>query len=156
MVMQEIRNWLKDPKNRERFLDDMVWFIHDRFGMVCSTTTCSKIKRKWVKVIEAEERGEQLDPMIAQEQVRQDAFRVGKKPAAKVHPEIELDRPEQPPVQQHPVPESSAPDVQVQIPLDVMLQQHDEHQHEPQIDRKLQERIQSEVASAALRHQNSI
>jgi hypothetical protein len=57
----------------------MVWFIHDRFGMVCSTTTCSKIKRKWLKVIEAEERGERLDPAEAQEQVRLEAFRVGKK-----------------------------------------------------------------------------
>jgi len=57
----------------------MVWFIHDRFGMVCSTTTCSKIKRKWLKVIEAEERGERLDPAEAQEQVRLEAFRIGKK-----------------------------------------------------------------------------
>jgi hypothetical protein len=57
----------------------MVWFIHDRFGMVCSTTTCSKIKRKWLRVIEAEERGKHLDPADAQEQVRLEAFRVGKK-----------------------------------------------------------------------------
>ena len=76
---QEIRTWLQDPPNRDRYLDDMVWFIHDRFGMVCSTTTCSKIKRKWLKVIEAEERGERLDPAEAQEQVRLEAFRVGKK-----------------------------------------------------------------------------
>jgi len=59
----------------------MVWFIHERFGMVCSTTTCSKIKRKWLKVIEAEERGEMLDPAEAQEQVLREAFRVGKKQA---------------------------------------------------------------------------
>jgi hypothetical protein len=78
---QEIRTWLQDPPNRDRYLDDMVWFIHDRFGMVCSTTTCSKIKRKWLKVIEAEERGERLDPAEAQQQVRREAFRVGKKPS---------------------------------------------------------------------------
>ena len=81
-MLQEIKVWLQEGKNRERFLDDMVWFIHDRFGMVCSTTTCSKIKRKWLRVIEAEERGEHLDPAEAQEQVRLEAFRVARKSPA--------------------------------------------------------------------------
>lgn len=81
-MTQEIKAWLQEGKNRERFLDDMVWFIHDRFGMVCSTTTCSKIKRKWLRVIEAEERGEHLDPAEAQEQVRLEAFQVARKSPA--------------------------------------------------------------------------
>lgn len=42
-------------------MDDLVWLIHDRFGIVCSTTTMSKLKRKWIKVIEAEENGTPLD-----------------------------------------------------------------------------------------------
>ncbi|KAH9810065.1 hypothetical protein Tdes44962_MAKER01036 [Teratosphaeria destructans] len=57
----EVRDWLRDPKNRTRYLDDLVWLIHDRFNIVCSTTTMSKLKRKWLKVIEAEESGEPLD-----------------------------------------------------------------------------------------------
>lgn len=35
--------------------------IHDRFGIVCSTTTMSKLKRKWLRVIEYEETGRRLD-----------------------------------------------------------------------------------------------
>lgn len=128
----------------------MVWFIHDRFGMVCSTTTCSKIKRKWVKVIEAEERGETLDPNIAQEQVRQEAFRVGKRTPAQLQDQLELD-----PQQQH-LPAPTAPMMQVQMPMEMMLQQPMHHQHEPQIDRQLQEQIQSEVAHAALQHQSAL
>ncbi|KAK5118061.1 hypothetical protein LTR62_004107 [Meristemomyces frigidus] len=57
----EVRDWLRDPKNRNRYLDDLVWLTHDRFGIVCSTTTMSKLKRKWLKVIEAEEAGQPLD-----------------------------------------------------------------------------------------------
>ncbi|KAF2771179.1 hypothetical protein EJ03DRAFT_325632 [Teratosphaeria nubilosa] len=62
----EVRDWLRDPKNRTRYLDDLVWLIHDRFNIVCSTTTMSKLKRKWLKVIEAEESGEPLDTAIHQ------------------------------------------------------------------------------------------
>lgn len=65
----------------------MVWFIHQRFGMVCSTTTCSKIKRKWVKVIEAEERGERLDPAEAQELVRLEAAHTRRDTTARSHEE---------------------------------------------------------------------
>ena len=52
---------MRDPKNRNRYLDDLVWLIHDRFNIVCSTTTMSKLKRKWMHVLEAEESGEPLD-----------------------------------------------------------------------------------------------
>ncbi|EMC92741.1 hypothetical protein BAUCODRAFT_27090 [Baudoinia panamericana UAMH 10762] len=57
----EVREWLRDSKNRTRYLDDLVWLIHDRFNVVCSTTTMSKLKRKWLLVIEAEEAGQPLD-----------------------------------------------------------------------------------------------
>lgn len=60
---QEVRDWLRDPKNRTRYLDDLVWLIHDRFGIVCSTTTMSKMKRKWLRVIEFEENGTPIDDM---------------------------------------------------------------------------------------------
>lgn len=165
---KEIRAWLQDPKNRERYLDDMVWFIHDRFGMVCSTTTCSKIKRKWLKVIEAEERGEHLDPADAQEQVRQEAFRVGKKPASHV-----VLRPE------HRGNGAGgvvvAPEAEMQIDevmgiatsTSMLLQQQQAlPQYAPQIDQslddykapidqQLQEQLQTEVAHAAL-HQSGL
>ncbi|GIZ37676.1 hypothetical protein CKM354_000111700 [Cercospora kikuchii] len=59
----EVREWLRDPKNRTRYLDDLVWLIHDRFGIVCSTTTMSKMKRKWLRVIEFEENGTPIDDM---------------------------------------------------------------------------------------------
>ncbi|KAK0956466.1 hypothetical protein LTS16_003103 [Friedmanniomyces endolithicus] len=59
-----VREWLRDPKNRNRYLDDLVWLIHDRFGIVCSTTTMSKLKRKWTRVIESEESGEPLEDGI--------------------------------------------------------------------------------------------
>ena len=123
----------------------MVWFIHDRFGMVCSTTTCSKIKRKWVKVIEAEERGENLDPSIAQEQVRQEAFRLGKRPSAQGPVQSNRD--------QQKMPTPTVPMAQIQMPLELLLQHQMQHPQEPQIDRHLQEKIQSEVAHAALHHQ---
>lgn len=154
--MQEIRDWLKDPKNRGRFLDDMVWFIHDRFGMVCSTTTCSKIKRKWVKVIEAEERGESLDPTIALEQVRQEAFRVGKRPAAHHQAQIEQDPTQQHLQHQQPLPAPTAPMMQVQMPMEMLMQHPMQQHHESQIDRQLQQQIQSEVAHAALHHHAAI
>ncbi|RMY50488.1 hypothetical protein D0863_14860 [Hortaea werneckii] len=57
----EVRNWLRDPKNRGRYLDDLVWLIHERYGVVCSTTTMSKMRRKWLKVVECEESGAVLD-----------------------------------------------------------------------------------------------
>ncbi|TKA71577.1 hypothetical protein B0A55_07668 [Friedmanniomyces simplex] len=60
----EVRDWLRDPKNRNRYLDDLVWLIHDRFGIVCSTTTMSKLKRKWTRVIESEESGQPLEDSI--------------------------------------------------------------------------------------------
>jgi hypothetical protein len=148
---QEIRTWLQDGKNRERFLDDMVWLIHDRFGMVCSTTTCSKIKRKWLKVIEAEERGETLDPAEAQEQVRLEALRVGKKspvsshkqqgekslsPRADMHMPVAMESA----IQQQPLPQYTA---------------HLDQDLQAPIDQQLQEQLQTEAAHAAL-HQSSL
>ncbi|KAK4495823.1 hypothetical protein PRZ48_013091 [Zasmidium cellare] len=59
----EVHTWLLDPKNRTRYLDDLVWLIHDRFGIVCSTTTMSKMKRKWLRVIEYEENGTPIDDL---------------------------------------------------------------------------------------------
>jgi len=179
-VTQEIRTWLQDPHNRNRYLDDMVWFIHDRFGMVCSTTTCSKIKRKWLKVIEAEERGELLDPAEAQEQVRQEAFRVGKKPVSGEDPNAVMHRQKQR-QQQNDVASStslslSSSPLQAHLPvgLEMAMQQHHHHhqqqqqqrqqqpQYAPQIDRNLlhefkpqmdqhlQKHLHTEVAHAAL------
>ncbi|KXS94274.1 hypothetical protein AC579_7279 [Pseudocercospora musae] len=63
----EVREWLRDPKNRTRYLDDLVWLIHDRFGIVCSTTTMSKLKRKWLRVIEFEENGTLIDDLTRQQ-----------------------------------------------------------------------------------------
>jgi hypothetical protein len=178
---QEIRTWLQDPPNRDRYLDDMVWFIHDRFGMVCSTTTCSKIKRKWLKVIEAEERGERLDPAEAQKQVRQEAFRVGKKPTVsddnKDHNSQSAVMNRQTQNQNVAVPSnplvlSLSPTqnhMSVPLVLDMasMLQHQQQHQplpqYAPQIDQSLlhgytnqrlqQQQLQTQVAHAAL-HQH--
>jgi hypothetical protein len=61
-----VRDWLRTPNNRTRYLDDLVWLIHDRFGIVCSTTTMSKMKRKWLRVIEYEETGRPLDETTRQ------------------------------------------------------------------------------------------
>ena len=58
---QEVRDWLRAPQNRSCYLDDLVWLLHDRFGIVCSTTTMSKLKRKWLQVIDYEETGLPLD-----------------------------------------------------------------------------------------------
>lgn len=137
----------------------MVWFIHDRFGMVCSTTTCSKIKRKWLKVIEAEERGEQLDPADAQEQVRQESFRVAKRTS-------NASKRQQ---QAVPPPANDDGDMQMSADLQVVMLQQEHHQqqqplpeyrpeidqtlqdYKPEIDQHLQEQLQTEVAHAALR-----
>ncbi len=62
--VKAVREWLRDPKNRKRYLDDLVWLIHDRFEIVCSTTTMSKLKRKWSRVIESEESGQPLEDSI--------------------------------------------------------------------------------------------
>lgn len=128
----------------------MVWFIHDRFGMVCSTTTCSKIKRKWLRVIEAEERGEHLDPAEAQEQVRLEAFRVARKlPATwrrqgsgagstsqvQMHTSTAMELAMQ---QQQPLPQYTAH-------LDQSL-----HDLGPSADQQVQEQLQNEIAHAAL------
>jgi hypothetical protein len=131
----------------------MVWFIHDRFGMVCSTTTCSKIKRKWLRVIEAEQRGEHLDPAEAQEQVRLDAFRVGKKspatsrrqestagpsPQADVHMSSAMELAMQQQQQQQPLPQYTAH-------LDQSL-----HGLGTSADQRVHEQLQDEIAHAAL------
>jgi hypothetical protein len=145
---------LREGKNRERFLDDMVWFIHDRFGMVCSTTTCSKIKRKWLRVIEAEERGEHLDPAVAQEQVRLEAFRVGKKSPATSRR------------QGSSAGSSSQADVHMSSAMEFALQQQQQQQQQlPQYtahldqslhglgtsaDQQVHEQLQNEIAQAAL------
>jgi hypothetical protein len=41
MFASKIHAWLQ---GRDRYLNDMVRLVHDRFGMVCSTTTCCKMK----------------------------------------------------------------------------------------------------------------
>jgi hypothetical protein len=45
----------------------LVWLIHDRFHIVCSTTTMSKMKRKWLRVIEFEESGQPIDEVTRQQ-----------------------------------------------------------------------------------------
>lgn len=142
---------MQEGKNRERFLDDMVWFIHDRFGMVCSTTTCSKIKRKWLRVIEAEERGEHLDPADAQEQVRLESFRVGKKPSASSRK------------QENTASSSTQAGMHMSAAMEMALQQQqrplpqysahpDESLHglETSTDQQVQEQFRTEVAHDAL------
>lgn len=127
----------------------MVWYIHDRFGMVCSTTTCSKIKRKWLKVIEAEERGENLSPSQAQDQVRQEAFRVGKKAPAsssrRQHDGVESS----PQADMHMPAAMELAMQQQQQPLPRYTAHIDESLQAP-IDQQLQEQLQTEVAHAAL------
>lgn len=131
----------------------MVWFIHDRFGMVCSTTTCSKIKRKWLRVIEAEERGEHLDPAEAQEQVRLEAFRVGKKSPATSRR------------QESSAGSSSQADMHMSTTMELAMQQQQPQQPLPQYtahlnqsihgmgtsaDQQVQEQLQTEITHAAL------
>jgi hypothetical protein len=128
----------------------MVWFIHDRFGMVCSTTTCSKIKRKWLRVIEAEERGEHLDPAEAQEQVRLEAFRVGKKSPATSRR------------QESGVGASSQADMHMSTAMDLAMQQQQPlpqytahlslsiHGMGTSADQQVQEQLQTEITHAAL------
>jgi hypothetical protein len=128
----------------------MVWFIHDRFGMVCSTTTCSKIKRKWLRVIEAEERGEHLDPAEAQEQVRREAFRVGKKSS---------------PTSRKQEGSASQADVHMSAAMELAMQQQQQQQPLPQYtahldqglhglgtsaDQQVQQQLQAEIAHATL------
>lgn len=127
----------------------MVWFIHDRFGMVCSTTTCSKIKRKWLRVIEAEERGEHLDPAEAQEQVRLEAFRAGKKlPVTSRR-------------QENSAGPSSQADVHTSVAMELAMQQQPLPQYTTHLDQSLhglgtsadqqvQEQLRTEIAHAAL------
>jgi hypothetical protein len=121
--------------------------------MVCSTTTCSKIKRKWLRVIEAEERGEHLDPAVAQEQVRLEAFRVGKKsPAASRRQESNAGS-------------SSPADMHVSAAMELAMQQQQQQQPLPQYtahldqslhglgtsaDQQVHEQLQNEIAQAAL------
>ncbi|KAF2725008.1 hypothetical protein K431DRAFT_343475 [Polychaeton citri CBS 116435] len=70
-----IRDWLRVPGNSDRCLDDLVWYIHQHFNVVCSTTTVSKMKRKWLRVIEhSENNNHQLsDNTGAESQVPSDA-----------------------------------------------------------------------------------
>ena len=136
----------------------MVWFIHDRFGMVCSTTTCSKIKRKWLRVIEAEERGEHLDPAEAQEQVRLEAFRVGKK------------SPATPRRQESRAGSSAQAGMHMSAAMGLVMQQQQQQQPLPQYtahldqslrglgtstDQQVQEQLQTEISQATL-HQRSL
>ena len=130
----------------------MVWFIHDRFGMVCSTTTCSKIKRKWLRVIEAEERGEHLDPAEAQEQVRLEAFRVGKKsPATSRRQERSAGS-----LSQSDVNMSTAMDLAMQQQQQQPLPQYTAHLDQSlhglgtSADQQAQEQLQTEIAHAVL------
>lgn len=135
-----MRDWLRKPENRTRYLDDLVWLIHDRFGIVCSTTTMSKMKRKWLRVIEYEETGCPLDVAT-------------RNSLLETHPGL--------PILHDPnaMPESevvvqpyalSPTDPMMTAPPQGMLQPH-MHQGiplEPQIDSQLEQQIQSEIASA--------
>jgi hypothetical protein len=133
----------------------MVWLIHDRFGMVCSTTTCSKIKRKWLKVIEAEERGETLDPAEAEEQVRLEALRVGKKsPVSSLKQQGEDASPRRADMHMPAAMELAIQQQQQQQPLPQFTAHLDQSSQAP-VDRQLQEQLQTEVAHAAL-HQSSL
>jgi hypothetical protein len=133
----------------------MVWLIHDRFGMVCSTTTCSKIKRKWLKVIEAEERGETLDPAEAQEQVRLEALRVGKKSPVSSRQKQQGENGSPPRADMHmPAAMELAIQQQQQQPLPQFTANLDQRS-QALIDQQLQEQLQTEVAHAAL-HQSCL
>jgi hypothetical protein len=146
----------------------MVWFIHDRFGMVCSTTTCSKIKRKWLKVIEAEERGEVMDPEVAQEEVRLEALSTGKKApkrlaqqqqqqpeqsAQMLVPQASMQMPMSMPMQ---VPMQMQMQMQLGMPMPYPMLQHEpfDHRLQPHMDHQMQRQLQSKVAHAALHHRH--
>ena len=136
----------------------MVWCIHDRFGMVCSTTTCSKIKRKWLRVIEAEERGEHLDPTEAQEQVRLEACRVARKPPARRQGSSAGSTPQ---AHMHTSAGTELAMQQRQQEQQQLLPQYTAHLDQSldrlgtSADQQAQEQLQTEIAHAAL-HQGSL
>ncbi|CAK4030526.1 uncharacterized protein RCC_02295 [Lecanosticta acicola] len=148
----EVCDWLRDPKNRTRFLDDLVWLIHDRFGTVCSTTTMSKLKRKWSRVIEFEENGTPLD----------DTTRVQ---LMETHPDLPI-------LHQQSVPEAQM-GVSAQLqPVDMPMQQQQqagmqaaalqamagalEPQLEQQIDSQLEQQLHGEITSFTDSHMQHV
>lgn len=160
-VSQEVRDWLRKPENRTRYLDDLVWLIHDRFGIVCSTTTMSKMKRKWLRVIEYEETGQPLDTTTRDSLLE-------------THPNLPILHDERAmPMETHDLPEDFASDLHDDLHLQadsgaapvammqapeaamVMQQLHGGHHQipiEPQIDSQLEQQIQTDIASAEPSH----
>ena len=143
-LTQEVRDWLRKPENRNRYLDDLVWLIHDRFGIVCSTTTMSKMKRKWLRVIEYEETGRPIDDTTRQ------ALYETHPDLPLLHDEAGMPSPEDfqhhhpaPPAMMQPPPEAMMHHQQVLPP-----QQEMPIPIEPQIDQQLEQQIQREIATA--------
>lgn len=157
VVHQEVRDWLRKPENRTRYLDDLVWLIHDRFGIVCSTTTMSKMKRKWLRVIEYEETGRPLDETTRQallethpdldilqqpdampqeeDGLAQQQVLPGALPGAQMGmvppPPAMMGAPE---AMMHPALQAHGRNGQMEVPI------------EPQIDSQLEQQIQREIA----------
>ncbi|KAK3686842.1 hypothetical protein LTR37_019394 [Vermiconidia calcicola] len=139
----EVRDWLRKTENRGRYLDDLVWLIHDRFGIVCSTTTMSKMKRKWLRVIEYEETGRPLDKTTVNSLVE-------------THPELPILRdeaalPAQGDLEQQDQLSSPPSAPMMQAPEAVMRHQsthQQQFQMEPQIDSQLEQQIQNQIAAA--------
>ena len=142
-MIQEVRDWLRKPENRTRYLDDLVWLIHDRFGIVCSTTTMSKMKRKWLRVIEYEETGRPIDA-------------VTRNSLLETHPDLPVlhDQEAMPEYGVEPTYSMPPPAPMMSAPQAMMQSSPYAHGHlgeipiEPQIDSQLEQQIQSEIASA--------
>lgn len=139
---QEVRDWLRDPKNRSRYLDDLVWLIHDRFGIVCSTTTMSKMKRKWLQAIESEETGQPLDDSarVLIEETHPDLPILLQSPMTTAQMmAAELPTQDQPPEHQYPQQDQYLQPPEPQI--DARLQAHDPGQYhsDTQLDLRLQQ-----------------
>ncbi|KAK5128513.1 hypothetical protein LTR85_003182 [Meristemomyces frigidus] len=171
----EVREWLRDPKNRNRYLDDLVWLIHDRFGIVCSTTTMSKLKRKWLRVIESEETGQPIDDttraLLMETHPDLPILHQTSAPAAQMLQPLAAQKMH--PSQPEPEPESQSVhhihhQQRNEMPLATLLQQPSPNQHtDPQLqalqsqidprfqlspqqhlDSQLQQQLQHELASA--------
>lgn len=170
--IQEVRDWLRKPENRTRYLDDLVWLIHDRFGIVCSTTTMSKMKRKWLRVIEYEETGRPLDATTRDSllethpdlPVLHDPAAVASEQDTMLDEQQQQHDFQQPQYQdgqqqQHPYHNGQmggAPPAMMMAAPETYPQAHagvqqDLQQHvpiEPQIDSQLEQQIQREIATA--------
>lgn len=168
-----MRNWLRTPENRNRYLDDLVWLIHDRFGIVCSTTTMSKMKRKWLRVIEFEESGRPLDattrnallethptlPILHDQAARPQEEDELLTQQQQRHEELAyLHQPHAPQQQQQQY--APIPPVPMMSPSQGTMhaQQHIHHNMptesglDPRLDSRIQHQIQNEIASSGVRY----